>query len=73
MTVQQTEMSLTTVVAYGEALWDLLPSGPAVLGGAPLNFAYRINSLAFRFDNWERQSQIGKAKPPTLSGRRPHQ
>jgi fructokinase len=34
----------TTIVAYGEALWDLLPNGP-VLGGAPLNFAYRVNSL----------------------------
>jgi len=33
-----------TVVAFGEALWDLLPTGP-VLGGAPLNFAYRVNSL----------------------------
>lgn len=33
-----------TVVAFGEALWDLLPTGP-VLGGAVLNFAYRINSL----------------------------
>jgi len=36
-----------TVVSYGEALWDLLPTG-AVLGGAPLNFAYRINSLGNR-------------------------
>jgi fructokinase len=33
-----------TVVAFGEALWDLLPTGP-VLGGAPLNFAYRVHSL----------------------------
>ena len=33
-----------TIVAFGEALWDLLPTGP-VLGGAPLNFAYRVNSL----------------------------
>lgn len=32
------------VFAFGEALWDLLPDG-AVLGGAPLNFAYRLNSL----------------------------
>lgn len=32
------------VVAFGEVLWDLLPSGPQ-LGGAPCNFAYRINSL----------------------------
>jgi fructokinase len=35
------------VVAFGEALWDLLPSGP-VLGGAPLNFAYRVNCLGHR-------------------------
>jgi fructokinase len=35
------------VVAFGEALWDLLPTGP-VLGGAPLNFAYRVNSLGHR-------------------------
>jgi fructokinase len=37
----------STIVAYGEALWDLLPTGP-VLGGAPLNFAYRVNSLGHR-------------------------
>ena len=36
-----------TVVSFGEALWDLLPTGP-VLGGAPLNFAYRMNSLGHR-------------------------
>jgi fructokinase len=40
-------MNPTTIVAYGEVLWDLLPSG-SVLGGAPLNFAYRINSLGYR-------------------------
>jgi fructokinase len=34
-------------VSFGEALWDLLPTGP-VLGGAPLNFAYRLNSLGHR-------------------------
>ena len=33
-----------TALVFGEALWDLLPSGP-VLGGAPLNFAYRLGSL----------------------------
>ena len=32
------------VVAFGELLWDLLPSGK-VLGGAPANFAYRLNSF----------------------------
>ncbi len=36
-----------TVVSFGEALWDLLPTGP-VLGGAPLNFAYRVYSLGHR-------------------------
>jgi len=33
-----------TVIAFGEVLWDLLPSC-TVLGGAPFNFAYRVNSL----------------------------
>ena len=33
-----------TIASFGEALWDLLPTG-AVLGGAPLNFAFRANSL----------------------------
>lgn len=33
-----------SVVAFGEILWDLLPSGP-VLGGAPFNFAYRCSTL----------------------------
>ncbi len=32
------------VIAFGEALWDLLPTGEK-LGGAPLNFAYRMASL----------------------------
>lgn len=35
------------VVSFGEILWDLLPSG-AQLGGAPFNFAYRVNSLGDR-------------------------
>lgn len=38
---------MKTVVAFGETLWDLLPTGP-VLGGAPCNFAYRVNSLGDR-------------------------
>jgi fructokinase len=33
-----------TVVAFGELLWDVFPT-EEVLGGAPANFAYRINSL----------------------------
>ena len=32
------------VVAFGEVLWDLLPDGRR-LGGAPLNFAYRMRCL----------------------------
>lgn len=40
-------MSRKTVLAFGEALWDLLPTGP-VLGGAPLNFAYRVNTMGER-------------------------
>lgn len=32
------------VAAFGEILWDLLPNG-RTLGGAPFNFAYRVNSL----------------------------
>jgi len=37
----------STIVSFGEVLWDLLPTGP-VLGGAPLNFAYRTKSLGHR-------------------------
>jgi len=33
-----------TVLAFGELLWDVLPSG-AVIGGAPANFAYRLHTL----------------------------
>ncbi|MBN1835395.1 MAG: carbohydrate kinase [Spirochaetales bacterium] len=36
-----------TVLAYGEVLWDLLPTG-AVLGGAPFNFLYRVRTLGDR-------------------------
>jgi fructokinase len=36
-----------TVLSFGETLWDLLPSGPA-LGGAPFNLAHRVNSLCDR-------------------------
>ncbi len=35
------------MVAFGEMLWDLLPSG-RVLGGAPFNFAHRVASLGDR-------------------------
>ncbi|MBS3735367.1 MAG: carbohydrate kinase [Phycisphaerae bacterium] len=33
-----------TILAFGEVLWDLLPSGEQ-LGGAPLNLAYRLANL----------------------------
>lgn len=36
-----------TILSFGETLWDLLPTGP-VLGGAPCNFAYRMNALGDR-------------------------
>lgn len=36
-----------TILAFGEILWDLLPTG-AMLGGAPFNFAFRVNSLGDR-------------------------
>ncbi len=39
--------SENTIIAFGEILWDLLPAG-AKLGGAPFNFAYRVNSLGDR-------------------------
>lgn len=33
-----------TILAFGELLWDLLPTGPQ-LGGALFNFAFRVNQL----------------------------
>lgn len=32
------------VMAFGELLWDVLPSGP-VLGGAPANYCFRLTTL----------------------------
>ena len=32
------------ILSFGELLWDVLPT-QTILGGAPFNFAYRINSL----------------------------
>ena len=32
------------IIAFGELLWDVLPDS-IVLGGAPFNFAYRVNTL----------------------------
>jgi len=33
-----------TVISFGEILWDVFPGGK-VLGGAPFNLAFRLNSL----------------------------
>jgi fructokinase len=38
---------MKTVLSFGETLWDLLPAGP-LLGGAPCNLAFRVNSLGER-------------------------
>ncbi|MBN1559165.1 hypothetical protein JW998_02875 [candidate division KSB1 bacterium] len=32
------------ILSFGEILWDILPD-KAILGGAPFNFAFRVNSL----------------------------
>lgn len=37
-------MSDSITIGLGEVLWDMFPSGK-VLGGAPSNFAYHLNSL----------------------------
>ena len=46
------------IAAFGELLWDLLPSGK-VLGGAPANFIYRINSFG---DQGTLLSKVGNDK-----------
>lgn len=46
------------IAAFGELLWDLLPSGK-VLGGAPANFIYRINSFG---DTGTLLSKVGNDK-----------
>ena len=35
------------IVSFGEILWDILPTCK-VIGGAPFNFAFRVNSLGDR-------------------------
>ncbi|HKA06110.1 MAG TPA: PfkB family carbohydrate kinase, partial [Gemmataceae bacterium] len=37
----------TPIVAIGEILWDLLPTGPRA-GGAPFNFAFHCNQLGHK-------------------------
>lgn len=46
------------IAAFGELLWDILPNGK-VLGGAPANFIYRINSFG---DNGTLLSKVGNDK-----------
>lgn len=46
------------IAAFGELLWDLLRSGK-VLGGAPANFIYRINSFG---DTGTLLSKVGNDK-----------
>ena len=46
------------IAAFGELLWDLLPNRK-VLGGAPANFIYRINSFG---DNGTLLSKVGNDK-----------
>ncbi len=45
-----------TILAFGELLWDILPSGK-VLGGAPANFVFRVNSFG---DDGQIVTRIGK-------------
>ena len=46
------------IAAFGELSWDLLPAGK-VLGGAPTNFIYRINSFG---DQGTLLSKVGNDK-----------
>jgi len=46
------------IAAFGELLWDLLPN-EKVLGGAPANFIYRINSFG---DDGTLLSKVGNDK-----------
>ena len=46
------------IISFGEALWDLLPTGPT-LGGAPLNLAYRVKAFG---DEGVLISRLGKDK-----------
>lgn len=46
------------IAAFGELLWDLLPTGK-VLGGAPANFIYRVNSFG---DDGTLLSKVGNDK-----------
>lgn len=58
---------MKTILSFGETLWDLLPGGP-VLGGAPCNLAYRVNSLGERGRIVTRlgRDELGKAAAEQL-------
>lgn len=49
------------ILAYGEILWDMLPTGPQ-LGGAPFNFAFRMASLGYHVTVVSRlgQDELGR-------------
>ena len=49
------------VLAFGELLWDLLPTGP-VLGGAPGNFAFRAQTLGIETRLVTRVGRDGSAR-----------
>ncbi len=53
-------MNSKRIVAFGEIIWDILPTG-RVLGGAPANFAARLQSLGHRVSLVSRvgQDQLG--------------
>jgi len=48
-----------TILAFGEVLWDILPA-ETILGGAPFNFAYRVNCLG---DTGLMISRLGQDEP----------
>ena len=64
--MSQTEIQLdvaesnreTLIVALGEVLWDVFPSGPR-FGGAPANFACAVAGLARRHMSVEMVSAVG--------------
>ena len=39
---------MSTVICFGEILWDVLPHG-RFLGGAPLNVAYHLSRISSTF------------------------
>lgn len=54
-------MNVKMIAAFGEVLWDLLPSGQQ-LGGAPFNFCYRIHSLGMNSAMISRLGRDGRGE-----------